>query len=177
MRCDAPAAAPAGTLLSARHAAERYDSCWHGGLATVEALRCQMDALLKEYLASGDFRCGGRGPGWSLGVAVGPGQLERLSLLGCGAWRAWAGTSRRGGCCVTGRCVMFGPRPTAAPPACHLRSEAERCLQGLGVPHFHHDFVARWAASTGVKLAPAQRQQRGLAGATCGARVLRFALC
>jgi hypothetical protein len=44
-----------GTLLSARHAAERFDACWHGGLATVEALRGQMDALLKEYLLSGDF--------------------------------------------------------------------------------------------------------------------------
>jgi hypothetical protein len=42
-------------LLSARHAAERFDACWHGGLATVEALRGQMDALLKEYLLSGDF--------------------------------------------------------------------------------------------------------------------------
>ena len=47
---------PAGILLSARHAAERFDACWHGGLATIEALREQMDALLREYLASGDFK-------------------------------------------------------------------------------------------------------------------------
>ncbi|KAL4858246.1 Programmed cell death protein 4 [Chlorella vulgaris] len=66
-----------GTMLSAKHAAERFDACWHGGLATIEALRAEMDSLLREYLSSGDF------------------------------------------------------------------TEAERCLQNLSVPHFHHDFVAR----------------------------------
>ncbi|PRW57868.1 programmed cell death 4-like isoform B [Chlorella sorokiniana] len=66
-----------GTLLSAKHAAERFDACWHGGVATIEALREQMAALLVEYLASGDLK------------------------------------------------------------------EAERCLQNLNVPHFHHDFVTR----------------------------------
>ncbi|KAI7837239.1 hypothetical protein COHA_008927 [Chlorella ohadii] len=66
-----------GTLLSAKHAAERFDACWHGGVATIEALREQMATLLDEYLASGDLK------------------------------------------------------------------EAERCLQNLSVPHFHHDFVTR----------------------------------
>jgi hypothetical protein len=42
-------------MLSAKHAAERFDACWHGGLATIEALRAQMDSLLREYLSSGDF--------------------------------------------------------------------------------------------------------------------------
>jgi hypothetical protein len=51
-----PSLSPAGTLLSARHAAERFDACWHGGVATIEALRGQMEALLKEYLSSGDFK-------------------------------------------------------------------------------------------------------------------------
>ena len=51
-----PPPPPAGTLLSARHAAERFDACWHGGVATIEALRGQMEALLKEYLSSGDFK-------------------------------------------------------------------------------------------------------------------------
>ncbi|KAL4436793.1 hypothetical protein ABPG75_003932 [Micractinium tetrahymenae] len=44
-----------GTMLSAKHAAERFDACWHGGVATIEALREQGDALIKEYLASGDL--------------------------------------------------------------------------------------------------------------------------
>ncbi|PSC74724.1 Programmed cell death 4 [Micractinium conductrix] len=44
-----------GTMLSAKHAAERFDACWHGGVATIEALREQGDALRKEYLVSGDL--------------------------------------------------------------------------------------------------------------------------
>ncbi len=47
---------PPGTLLSAKHAAERFDACWHGGVATIEALREQMATLLDEYLASGDLK-------------------------------------------------------------------------------------------------------------------------
>lgn len=43
-------------MLSAKHAAERFDACWHGGVATIEALRQQMGALLDEYLTSGDLK-------------------------------------------------------------------------------------------------------------------------
>lgn len=83
-------------MLGAKHAAERFDACWHGGLATIEALRGQMGALLDEYLAGGDLK------------------------------------------------------------------EAERCLQGLAVPHFHHDFVTRrgWrgpALNRGPPLVPEGR--------------------
>lgn len=45
-----------GAMLSARHGAERLQNCWHGGGATVEALRGAMDTLLQEYAASGDVR-------------------------------------------------------------------------------------------------------------------------
>lgn len=30
------------------------------------------------------------------------------------------------------------------------RREAELCLQNLNVPHFHHDFVARWGGCLAV---------------------------
>lgn len=43
-----------GSMLSARHAAERLINCWHGGCQTVDQLRESMQALLEEYLGSGD---------------------------------------------------------------------------------------------------------------------------
>lgn len=44
----------AGSLLSARHAAERLAGSWHGGALTTAQLAQQMDDLIKEYLAGGD---------------------------------------------------------------------------------------------------------------------------
>lgn len=42
----------AGTLLSARHAAERMLNCWHGGSKDIEQIRGEIRTMLKEYLAS-----------------------------------------------------------------------------------------------------------------------------
>ena len=33
---------PAGAILSARHAAERLQNCWHGGTQTIDQLRSSM---------------------------------------------------------------------------------------------------------------------------------------
>lgn len=43
-----------GAILSARHAAERLQNCWHGGSQTIHHLRTSMQALLAEYLTNGD---------------------------------------------------------------------------------------------------------------------------
>lgn len=43
-------------MLSARHAAERLQSCWHGGARTIEQLREAMEQLIKEYNVGGDAR-------------------------------------------------------------------------------------------------------------------------
>lgn len=43
-----------GAMLSARHAAERIQNCWHGGSQTIDQLRSSMQALLAEYLTNGD---------------------------------------------------------------------------------------------------------------------------
>lgn len=43
-----------GAMLSARHAAERLQNCWHGGSQTIDQLRSSMQALLAEYLTNGD---------------------------------------------------------------------------------------------------------------------------
>ncbi|DBB15681.1 TPA: hypothetical protein ACH3X3_003889 [Trebouxia sp. C0006] len=43
-----------GAMLSARHAAEMLQNCWHGGSQTIDQLRSSMQALLAEYLTNGD---------------------------------------------------------------------------------------------------------------------------
>ncbi|KAL3152918.1 hypothetical protein ABBQ38_012224 [Trebouxia sp. C0009 RCD-2024] len=43
-----------GVMLSARHAAERLQNCWHGACQTIQQLRDSMQALLAEYLTNGD---------------------------------------------------------------------------------------------------------------------------
>jgi len=42
-----------GNILSARHAAERLQNCWHGGGLSLGELRGQMKAALDEYMTSG----------------------------------------------------------------------------------------------------------------------------
>ena len=39
--------------MSARHAAERLQNCWHGGGLSLGELRGQMKAALDEYMTSG----------------------------------------------------------------------------------------------------------------------------
>jgi len=41
-----------GSLLSARHAAERLLNCWHGGSKDIEQVRSEIRTMLKEYLTS-----------------------------------------------------------------------------------------------------------------------------
>ena len=43
-----------GSMLSARHAAERMLNCWHGGSKDIEEIRGEIHTMLKEYLASKD---------------------------------------------------------------------------------------------------------------------------
>lgn len=43
-----------GALLGARHAAERFQNCWHGGALSLEASREAIRAALKEFVVSGD---------------------------------------------------------------------------------------------------------------------------
>lgn len=43
-----------GALLAARHAAERFTNCWHGGALSLEATRETFREALKEYVVSGD---------------------------------------------------------------------------------------------------------------------------
>jgi hypothetical protein len=40
-------------LLSARHAAERLQKCWHGGGLSLEEVKGQLRGALQEYLVSG----------------------------------------------------------------------------------------------------------------------------
>lgn len=47
-------------LLSARHAAERLQNCWHGGARTIEQLRESMQSLIKEYQCNNNAREAGR---------------------------------------------------------------------------------------------------------------------
>jgi hypothetical protein len=44
---------PAGAMLSQRHAAERLQTCWHGGGLSLEDVRKQMRDALDEFLVAG----------------------------------------------------------------------------------------------------------------------------
>lgn len=112
-------------MLSAKHAAERFDACWHGGVATIEALREQGDALLREYLASGDCGCA---PWAARPARAGPRQTWVWRPQPCKTgWAALQGAeggfarrqpalmSRRRAC---GRPAPLAPRPSPAPRRC-----------------------------------------------------------
>mmetsp|Transcript_19931 Transcript_19931/g.60231 ORF Transcript_19931/g.60231 Transcript_19931/m.60231 type:complete len:760 (-) Transcript_19931:626-2905(-) len=44
----------AGAMLKARHAAERLQNAWHGGLSTIDQLRASMQTTLAEFVSSHD---------------------------------------------------------------------------------------------------------------------------
>lgn len=46
-------AAAAGAMLSQRHAAERLQTCWHGGGLSLEDVRKQMRDALDEFMVAG----------------------------------------------------------------------------------------------------------------------------
>lgn len=163
--CEAPTPRT-GTMLSAKHAAERFDACWHGGVATIEALREQGDALLREYLASGDLGCGGEGPRCATCLRrcpAWPGACAHAAQPGAGRWRCSASISFRPPVAWPGPPAALRdelPLQSRSPAQRHLTTavparltsplhaaaacrEAERCLRNLNVPHFHHDFVSR----------------------------------
>ena len=41
-------------MLKARHAAERLQNAWHGGLSTIDQLRASMQTTLAEFVSSHD---------------------------------------------------------------------------------------------------------------------------
>ncbi|KAK9828666.1 hypothetical protein WJX72_001404 [[Myrmecia] bisecta] len=57
---EAEVKAACSKLLGARHSAERMLRCWNGAKVTLEELRASMEALLREYVASGDLAEAGR---------------------------------------------------------------------------------------------------------------------
>lgn len=44
----------AAAMLKARHAAERLQNAWHGGLSTIDQLRASMQTTLAEFVSSHD---------------------------------------------------------------------------------------------------------------------------
>ena len=46
----------AGSMLSARHAAERLLNSWHGGAKDIEQIRSDIKTMLQEYLNSSDIK-------------------------------------------------------------------------------------------------------------------------
>ena len=85
-----------------------------------------MGALLDEYLASGDLKRGVAGLRLPVCKSTRCGHAD-----GSASTSSWNRGLIRADCCLT--CA----------PCLRCRREAERCLQNLNVPHFHHDFVTR----------------------------------
>ncbi len=73
-------AASAGAMLKARHAAERLQGAWHGGVSTIDQLRARMQDTLDEFGVSCDEAEARSAPplvGWQPACTCGAASLAR----------------------------------------------------------------------------------------------------
>lgn len=117
-------------MLKARHAAERLQGAWHGGVSSIDQLRARMQDTLAEFVVSRDEAEVRHGSSQKVDRPHISFLWQTLIHRTATSWSRWR---------------------------LHACSQAARCLAELSVPHYHHEFVKRAlvAAFEEPKAAPA----------------------